>query len=104
LIQVVTDEEQGVTYARCYPPTGGMIELVSPQDASKASAGSIKEHLDSRGEGMYAIVLQAPDVGFVSDNLSSRGIDVRTVDEGSSKSMCSVLVFVSSRFARRELY
>ncbi|HIE86331.1 MAG TPA: hypothetical protein EYG52_09685 [Pseudomonadales bacterium] len=79
---VVTDEEQGVTYARCYPPTGGMIELVSPQDASKASAGSIKEHLDSRGEGMYAIVLQAPDVGFVSDNLSSRGIDVRTVDEG----------------------
>jgi hypothetical protein len=75
------NDDRGVASLNCYPPTGGMIELVSPKDTSENFAQSVKAHLDTRGEGMYALVLQAPDVGAVSNGLSSRGLNIRQVEE-----------------------
>ena len=79
--QVRKNDARGVASLNCYPPTGGMIELVSPKDTSENFAQSVRAHLDTRGEGMYALVLQAPDVGAVSNGLSSRGLNIRQVKE-----------------------
>jgi len=58
----VSDADRGLVTALCRPPNGGVIELVSATDVRQPVAASVTRHLEERGEGIYALVLQAPDV------------------------------------------
>ena len=70
------DRKRGVRFSICRPPSGGIIELVSVEDSSQPFAASIQEFLDSHPEGMYALVLQAPDVRRAAEVLAARGLRV----------------------------
>lgn len=71
------DPGRGVAFARVHPPTGGMIELVAVRDPARPFAGAVAAHLMSNPEGMYALVLQAPDPKAMLDDLRAKGLDVR---------------------------
>ena len=52
------------------PPKGGIIELLSPTDTSKSTGAEIDAFLDSKGEGICALVLDA------SDDIAERDINI----------------------------
>ena len=70
------DRERGVRSAICRPPTGGVIELVEVEDAAKPFAGAIADFLSDGREGMYALVLQSPDLAGTEKALKARGLNV----------------------------
>ena len=74
------DEERGVVRAICTPPAGGEIEFVSPADLERPFANRIASFLESRPEGMYALVLRAGDPNAAADSLEARGVDVERAD------------------------
>lgn len=78
---VAVDAVRGVKSALCHPPTGGMIELVSVEDNKQAFAKSVEAFLQSRGEGMFALVLETQDLQKTAEVLSQRGLNVDTVTE-----------------------
>lgn len=67
------DMERGVRAVRGRAPKGGDIELVSVIDPGAAFAGRIAAFLRQRGEGMYALVLEADDLAAVADRLGGHG-------------------------------
>jgi catechol 2,3-dioxygenase-like lactoylglutathione lyase family enzyme len=69
------DPRRGVAAALCVPPAGGRIELVAPTDPRQPFAAAIAERLDRVGEGMFALVLQAPDPQAARRALAERGIE-----------------------------
>ena len=79
--QIVVDVVRGVKSALCHPPTGGMIELVSVEDNRQAFAKSVEAFLQSRGEGMFALVLETQDLQKTAEVLSQRGLNVDTVTD-----------------------
>ena len=78
---IALDDKKGVKTALCHPPTGGKIELVSVSDRDRAFANSIDAFLQTRGEGMFALVLETRDLQKTADVLSQRGLTVSTVTE-----------------------
>lgn len=78
---VAVDAVRGVKSALCHPPTGGMIELVSVEDNKQAFAKSVEAFLQSRGEGMFALVLETQDLEKTAEVLSQRGLNVDTVTD-----------------------
>ncbi|MFV0259080.1 MAG: VOC family protein [Acidimicrobiales bacterium] len=52
------DRERGLVVARCRPPAGGEIELVTPID-DRPVARAVARHLADRGSGIYALTLRA---------------------------------------------
>jgi hypothetical protein len=73
------DAKRGVRSAVCTPPSGGVIELVSVQNRNQPFAASLAEFLQSRGEGLYALVLQSHDLQRSAKHLAARGIEVHPV-------------------------
>jgi len=73
------DSKRGIRSAVCTPPSGGLIELVSVYDRNQLFAESVAEFLESRGEGMYALVLQSRDLQRSAKNLTARGVEVHNV-------------------------
>lgn len=73
------DTERGVRAALCRPPSGGAIELVAVADSAKVFARSIADFLSSRGEGMYALVLQSTDRQATDRALVTAGIGSQPV-------------------------
>jgi methylmalonyl-CoA/ethylmalonyl-CoA epimerase len=69
-------DELGIRMALCAPRGGSHIELMSPQDASRAHAKSLVRFLDRRGEGLFALMLYAPDPNAEAAALAARGLDV----------------------------
>lgn len=69
-------DKRGVRSAICKPPSGGTIELVSVVDQSRPFARSIAEFLDSKREGMFALVLQSRDIEASANTLATRGLKV----------------------------
>jgi len=55
------DLDRGVVSSIVRPPQGGIIELASPIDTSKAAGAEIGEFLNSNGEGICCLVLSADD-------------------------------------------
>ena len=53
------DDQRGVLRRLIRPPQGGVIELVSPVDTTQQVASEIDEFLQSKGEGICALVLNA---------------------------------------------
>lgn len=78
---VVDDVERGVLQAVCRPPKGGSIELVSVVDGQKPFAHEIERFVAERGEGMFALVLEAKDPEDASSMLGARGVEVRRDDD-----------------------
>ena len=52
-----------------------MIELVSAENEQRPLANSIGDFLQSRGEGMYALVLQTENLQQTADVMSERGLN-----------------------------
>ncbi len=70
------DEGRGVASALCRPPSGGSIELVSVTDPDRPFASSIADFLETRREGMFALVLQSRDLRASERILAERGVKV----------------------------
>jgi catechol 2,3-dioxygenase-like lactoylglutathione lyase family enzyme len=78
----IVDKSQGVISALCHPPSGGVIQLIAVHDSAKPLAGSLQSHLNLRGEGMYALVLQTEETDSVAAELSSRGLNLKAGADG----------------------
>jgi catechol 2,3-dioxygenase-like lactoylglutathione lyase family enzyme len=73
------DPQRGVAAALLAPPAGGRIELVTPTDPRQPFAAAIAAHLERMGEGMFALVLRAPNPRAAREALAERGIDPENV-------------------------
>ena len=72
------DTERGVRSILCRPPAGGTIELVAPVDVDQPFARSVRNFLDDRGEGMFALVLESDNLQESATALQAEGLDVTT--------------------------
>jgi catechol 2,3-dioxygenase-like lactoylglutathione lyase family enzyme len=79
IAEPTVDAKRGVRSAVCTPPSGGVIEFVSVANRNLPFAESVAEFLQSRGEGMYALVLQSHDLRRSTKNLTARGVEVHNV-------------------------
>jgi catechol 2,3-dioxygenase-like lactoylglutathione lyase family enzyme len=70
------DDGRGVLAVHCHAPEGGVIELVSPVDPDRPFSARIQDALKERGEGMWALVLQADDAARAAEVLRARGLPV----------------------------
>lgn len=50
----------GAHVAMCQPAGGSNIELMSPADNTKPLSQTLQKFLDRRGDGLYALMLEAP--------------------------------------------
>src|SRR5690242_16685049 len=64
--------EEGVQVA-CFPLANARIELHAPQ----GEAPALRDHLEQRGEGLYAIGFATPDVKSAAATLAERGLGPR---------------------------
>ena len=69
-------EALGIRMSLCVPTGGSHIELMSPDDPARAHSRSLIRFLDRRGEGLFALMLYAPDPNAEADALASRGLEV----------------------------
>ena len=73
----------GAHVGMCVPPGGSNIELMSPANPGAPLAASLQKFLDRRGDGLYALMLEAPDPDAEADALAEREIDVLPLMEGA---------------------
>jgi catechol 2,3-dioxygenase-like lactoylglutathione lyase family enzyme len=85
------DRQRGVAAAICRPPAGGIIELVSVTDASRPFAAAVAAQLASRGEGMFALVLEAADPGAVGAQLRARGVSTTAAPGDDGAVLCDAV-------------
>ena len=74
----------GAHVAMCTPAGGSNIELMSPADPDKALSQALQKFLDRRGDGLYALMLEAPDPDVEAAALSERGLDVLPLMVGAA--------------------
>lgn len=74
----------GAQVAMCMPPGGSNVELMSPADTAKPLGRALQKTLDQRGEGPYALMLEAPDPDAEAEVLASRGLDVMPLMPGAA--------------------
>ncbi len=60
-------ENLGAKLAMCVPAGGSNIELMSPADPAAPLSQSLQRFLDRRGEGLFALMLEAPDPNTEAD-------------------------------------
>jgi catechol 2,3-dioxygenase-like lactoylglutathione lyase family enzyme len=73
----------GAHVAMCAPQGGSNIELMSPADPGKPLSQALQKFLDRRGEGPYALMLEAPDPDAEAVALAERGLDVMPLMPGA---------------------
>ncbi len=78
-----TLESLGAHVAMCVPEGGSNIELMSPGDPESALSKSLQKFLDRRGEGLFALMLEAPDPDAEAEDLAARGLDVLPLMAGA---------------------
>jgi methylmalonyl-CoA/ethylmalonyl-CoA epimerase len=66
----------GIRMALCVPPGGSHIELMSPEDPARAHSASLIRFLERRGEGLFALMLYAPNPNAEAEALAARGLAV----------------------------
>ncbi len=76
-------ENLGAKLAMCVPAGGSNIELMSPANAAAPLSQSLQRFLDRRGEGLFALMLEAPDPNAEAEDLSSRGLNVLPLMAGA---------------------
>jgi hypothetical protein len=73
----------GAHVAMCMPEGGSNIELMSPADPDKPLSQSLQKCLDRRGDGPYALMLEAPEPDVEAAALAARGMDVLPLMAGA---------------------
>ena len=76
-------ESLGAKLAMCVPEGGSNIELMSPANPAAPLSQSLQRFLDRRGEGLFALMLEAPDPDAEADALSGRGLNVLPLMPGA---------------------
>jgi len=75
----VQDNARGLTVVICTPPKGGVIELAAVTDPNKTFAAAIEQHIETKREGIYALVLGTDDLEKTAKALASNGMKTDTV-------------------------
>lgn len=73
----------GARIAMCVPEGGSNIELMSPEVAEAPLSQSLLRFLDRRGEGLFALMLEAPDPDAEAEVLAARGLRVLPLMAGA---------------------
>jgi catechol 2,3-dioxygenase-like lactoylglutathione lyase family enzyme len=73
----------GAHVGMCVPVGGSRIELMSPADGAKPLSQALQKFLDRRGEGLYALMLEAPDPDAEAAALEGRGVEVLPLMAGA---------------------
>ncbi len=73
----------GARVAMCQPDGGSNIELMSPADLDRPLSQALQKFLDRRGEGVYAMMLEAADPNTEAELLIERGITVLPLMPGA---------------------
>lgn len=66
--------EYGANLAMCVPEGGSNIELMSPLDPDAPLSKSLRGFLERRGEGLFALMLEAPAPDEEAETLAARGL------------------------------
>mgnify|MGYP001826997026 CR=1 FL=1 len=74
VVDPVDDDERGVRSVIVTPPAGGRIELVSATEPTRPFGAAIRRAVEKRGEGLYAIVLEADDRAAALEAMADRGL------------------------------
>ena len=69
-------ESLGAKLAMCVPEGGSNIELMSPANPQAPLSQSLSRFLERRGEGLFALMLEAPDPDEEAAGLAERGLNV----------------------------
>lgn len=73
----------GAHVGMCMPPGGSNIELMAPGNPELPLSQAIQRTLDRRGEGFYALMLEAPVPNDEAVELAARGLDVLPLMAGA---------------------
>jgi catechol 2,3-dioxygenase-like lactoylglutathione lyase family enzyme len=73
----------GAHVAMCVPRGGSNVELMSPADPARPLSRALQKFLDRRGDGIYALMLEAPDPDAEASAVSGRGLDVLPLMAGA---------------------
>ena len=73
----------GAALGMCTPEGGSNIELMSPADPEKSLSQSLQRFIDRRGEGHFALMLEAADPDQEAEGLLERGLNVLPLMEGA---------------------
>jgi methylmalonyl-CoA/ethylmalonyl-CoA epimerase len=73
----------GVNVAMCVPEGGSNIEIMSPADPNAPLSHSLHKFLARRGEGLFALMLEAPDPNTEAKILLDRGLNVLPLMAGA---------------------
>ena len=73
----------GVNVAMCVPEGGSNIEIMSPSDPNAPLSHSLQKFLARRGEGLFALMLEAPDPNVEAEALLNRGLNVLPLMAGA---------------------
>src|SRR3954453_19995897 len=71
-----TVPQLGARVAMCMPEGGSNIELMAPAGPGKPLSQSLQKRPARRGEGFYALMLEAPEPDVEATALAARGMDV----------------------------
>ena len=77
-------ESLGAKLAMCVPEGGSNIELMSPANPEAPLSQSLSRFLERRGEGLFALMLEAPDPDEEAIGLLDRGLNVLPTMAGAS--------------------
>lgn len=78
-----TAAQLGAHVGMCVPTGGSNIELMAPANPDLPLSQALQKFLDRRGEGLYALMLEAPDPDTEADGLAGRGLDVLPLMAGA---------------------
>lgn len=73
----------GARVAMCVPQGGSNIELMGPEVAAAPLSQSLQRFLDRRGQGLFALMLEAADPNAEADLLIGRGLNVLPLMAGA---------------------
>jgi catechol 2,3-dioxygenase-like lactoylglutathione lyase family enzyme len=78
-----TVPDLGAHVGMCIPAGGSNLELMAPADPSKPLSQTLQSFLDRRGEGLYALMLEAPSPNDEAAELKGRGVNVMPLMKGA---------------------
>ncbi len=79
-----TVDSLGAHLAMCVPPGGSNIELMSPANPDAPLSQSLSRFLTRKGEGLFALMLEAPDPDAEAERLLGAGLNVLPLMAGAA--------------------
>lgn len=76
-------DDLGARLGICFPEGGSNIEIMSPGDPETPLSQSVQGFISRRGEGHFALMLEAADPDTEAEILSQRGLNVLPRMEGA---------------------